>query len=160
VASSPQNGFYKIKHAGTIGWSFGAYYKKTTHPYRLPFSCGTKHTCSNGNHTSSHSGKDEYAYDFAMPVGTTVRAIRGGKVRAVRYVPKPGDPCFNGGGSACANLPNTVEVLHANGTVGLYMHLSKPMVSKGQVLSRGSVIGKSGQTGWATGPHVHVQVQH
>lgn len=30
VASSPSNGFYKIKHNGTTGWSYGAYYKKAS----------------------------------------------------------------------------------------------------------------------------------
>ena len=127
--------------------------------YRLPFACGTSRTCSNGNHTSSHSGTDEYAYDFAMPVGTSVRAIRGGVVHRVRIVSTPGSACYNGGGSSCANYANTVEVRHSDGTIGLYMHISRSTVSTGQTVSQGQEVAKSGNTGWSTGPHLHLQVQ-
>jgi murein DD-endopeptidase MepM/ murein hydrolase activator NlpD len=134
-------------------------YCKDTSDYLLPFDCGTTHTCSNGNHTSTHTGKDEYAYDFSMPVGTTLRAMRGGKVLRVRNPSPPGSACYDGGGTSCANFANTIEILHADGSVGLYMHLSKLGVSAGQSVNQGDVIGKSGQSGWVTGPHVHVQVQ-
>ena len=132
---------------------------KTTSGYKLPFDCGTSRTCTNGNNTSTHTGKDVYAYDFGMPVGTSLRAMREGKVLRVRMVSKPGDPCYGGGGTACANYANTVEVLHADGTVGLYMHLSSASVSAGQMVSQGQLIAKSGNSGWSTGPHLHCQVQ-
>jgi hypothetical protein len=134
-------------------------YCKSDSEYRLPFDCGVKKTCSNGNHTSSHSGKDEYAYDFATPVGTDVRAMRAGTVLRVRNVSSPGDACYDGGGSACANYANTVEVKHSDGTVALYMHLSKTKVTKGQPVAQGDLVGLSGNSGWTTGPHLHVQVQ-
>jgi hypothetical protein len=127
--------------------------------YRLPYDCNDTHTCSNGNHTSTHTGKDSYAYDFAMPVGTTLRAMRGGKVLRVRNPSPPGSSCHDGGGTGCANFANTVEILHSDGSVALYMHLSKTGVTAGQNVSQGDVIGKSGKSGWVTGPHVHVQVQ-
>jgi hypothetical protein len=126
---------------------------------RLPYACGTTYTCSNGNNTSSHSGTDQYAYDFAMPVGTSVRAMRGGVVHRIRIVSTPGDPCYNGGGSACANLANTVEVRHSDGSIGLYMHISTSSVSTGQTVNQGQEVAKSGNTGWSTGPHLHVQIQ-
>ncbi len=132
---------------------------KTKNDYKLPYDCGSTRTCSNGNNTGSHTGKDHYAYDFPMPVGTNVRAMRGGKVLRVRYVSKPGSPCYNSGSSSCANFANTVEVLHSDGSVGLYMHLSKPTVSAGQSVGQGAILGKSGNSGWSTGPHTHVQVQ-
>ena len=72
---------------------------------------------------------------------------------------KPGDPCYSGGGSGCANLANTVEILHSDGTVGLYMHLSTISASVGQSVGQGAALGKSGNSGWSTGPHLHVQVQ-
>ncbi len=133
---------------------------KTDAAYRVPFDCGRTTYCSNGNHTSLHDGKDEYAYDFPAPVGTTVRAMRGGTVLAVRNVSKPGDPCYNGGGSACANLANTLEIKHSDGTVALYMHLSSSSVKAGQTVKQGDVVAKSGNSGWSTGPHVHVQLQN
>ena len=134
-------------------------YCKSSSSYKAPWKCGVSHTCTNGNHTSSHSGKDEYAYDFGVPVGTAVHAMRAGKVLRVRYVSKPGSACYNGGGSSCANLANTVEILHSDGTVGLYMHLSKPTATTGSPVAQGDVIGYSGNSGYSTGPHVHVQVQ-
>jgi murein DD-endopeptidase MepM/ murein hydrolase activator NlpD len=39
------------------------------------------------------------------------------------------------------------------------MHLSKGSVSVGDPIAQGDEIGKSGNSGWSTGPHVHVQVQ-
>ncbi len=134
-------------------------YCKSDSEYRLPFDCDITKTCSNGNHTSTHTGKDEYAYDFATPIGTSVRAMRAGTVLRVRYVSMPGDPCDDGGGSSCANYANTVEVKHSDGTVALYMHLSKPTVKQGDPIAQGAELGKSGNSGYSTGPHVHVQVQ-
>lgn len=127
--------------------------------YRLPFSCGVSRRCSSGNHTSNHTGKDEYAYDFSMAVGSTLRAMRPGTVLRTRFPSPPGSPCHDGGGAACANYANTVEVKHADGTVGLYMHLSSISVAKGAAVVQGDVLGKSGDSGWSTGPHLHVQVQ-
>ncbi len=134
-------------------------YCETASNYRLPLDCGYSARCSNGNHTSNHDGNDEYAYDFAVPIGTRVRAIRGGTVLRVRFVSPPGSSCANGGGSSCANFANTVEVRHDDGTVGLYMHLSRPMATVGARVAQGDVLGLSGNSGYSTGPHVHVQVQ-
>jgi len=127
--------------------------------YRLPYNCGVSRRCSSGNHTTNHTGKDAYAYDFSMSMGSTVRAMRDGTVLRTRYPTPPGSTCYAGGGSACANYANTVEVKHADGTVGLYMHLSALSVSKGDAVARGDALGKSGNSGWSTGPHLHVQVQ-
>jgi murein DD-endopeptidase MepM/ murein hydrolase activator NlpD len=127
--------------------------------YSLPFDCGYSARCSNGNHTSLHTEKDAYAYDFAVPAGTVVRAMRGGTVLRVRNVSFPGDPCYSGGGSACANLANTVEIRHDDGTVGLYMHLHRGTASVGARVAQGVRLGFSGNSGWSTGAHLHVQVQ-
>ncbi|MFH1812472.1 MAG: M23 family metallopeptidase [Pseudomonadota bacterium] len=127
--------------------------------YKLPFACGTARRCSNGNNTSSHTGTDLYAYDFAMPVGTSVRAIRSGVVQRVRIVSTPGSACYDGGGSSCANLANTVELRHSDGTIALYMHITTSSVSTGQHVNQGQEVAKSGNTGWSTGPHLHNQVQ-
>jgi hypothetical protein len=132
---------------------------KSDSEYLLPFPCDAMKTCSSGNHTSNHDGKDEYAYDFATPVGTSVRAMRDGTVLRVRNVSTPGDGCYSGGGSSCANYANTVEVLHSDGTVALYMHLNQGTALAGDPVAQGDELGKSGNSGWSTGPHLHVQVQ-
>ncbi len=132
---------------------------RTESQYLLPFKCNASVRCSNGNNTGSHSGKDEYAYDFPAPLNSTVKAMRGGTVFRVRIVSRPGSSCYNSGGSACANYANTVEIKHPDGTIGLYMHINSASVSVGQTVKQGDVIAKSGNTGWSTGPHLHVQVQ-
>ena len=63
--------------------------------------------------------------------------------------------------SAVANNPsygNYVVVTYGMTTV-LTAHLSKIEVKKGQVVSKGNEIAKSGNTGQSTGPHVHVEVR-
>jgi len=53
---------------------------------------------------------------------------------------------------------NYVCINHNNGYHTCYAHMSKQNVVKGQVVSRGSVIGYMGKSGWATGTHVHFEV--
>jgi murein DD-endopeptidase MepM/ murein hydrolase activator NlpD len=47
---------------------------------------------------------------------------------------------------------------HSNGLNTMYAHLSVISVSKGQSVNTGDVIGYSGMTGYATGPHLHFGV--
>ncbi len=54
----------------------------------------------------------------------------------------------------------TVEIDHHNGLLSYYGHLSQIDVVKGQGVARGQVIGRSGMTGTATGPHLHFGVYH
>ena len=43
--------------------------------------------------------------------------------------------------------------------MSLYFHLSKTEVKKGQVIKKGTPIGRIGSTGRSTGPHLHFQLQ-
>ena len=52
----------------------------------------------------------------------------------------------------------TVEITHGNGLLTFYGHMSQIYVRKGQQVRRGQVIGISGSTGTATGPHLHFGV--
>ncbi len=52
----------------------------------------------------------------------------------------------------------TIEIDHGNGLLTFYGHLSRISVSNGQRVARGQVIGISGMTGTATGPHLHFGV--
>jgi murein DD-endopeptidase MepM/ murein hydrolase activator NlpD len=54
---------------------------------------------------------------------------------------------------------NTVVVDHGLGLMTMYMHLSKREVVEGQLVLRGQEIGKSGQTGYAEMPHLHVSIR-
>jgi murein DD-endopeptidase MepM/ murein hydrolase activator NlpD len=55
---------------------------------------------------------------------------------------------------------NMVEVQHDGQWVTRYSHLSEVLVTTGEVLARGEVVGLAGDTGLATGPHVHFELWH
>ena len=54
----------------------------------------------------------------------------------------------------------TIEISHGNGLLSYYGHLSRVSVADGQQVRRGQVIGLSGSTGTATGPHLHFGLYH
>lgn len=89
----------------------------------------------NNKKDSWHSGTD-----FRAPIGTKIPATNRG---IVRYA---GDLFFNGG---------TVILDHGMGIFTMYCHLSKLLVSEGEVVPKGQIIALSGNTGRSTGPHLH-----
>ncbi|MEU6927566.1 M23 family metallopeptidase [Streptomyces sp. NPDC046385] len=91
-----------------------------------------------------HSGQD-----FAVPVGTPVKAAAAGTV--VKAGP-------NGGGDGPA-YGNAIVVKHANGTYSQYAHLSKIKVNIGQQVAAGQQIALSGNTGNSSGPHLHFEIR-
>lgn len=82
--------------------------------------------------------------DIAAPIGTPVRAVAPGKVAFVGYV---------------SGYGRMVTIDHGNGLVTRYAHLSRANVSHGQTVVTGEVIGYVGDSGYATGPHVHFEVR-
>ena len=80
--------------------------------------------------------------DYAAPTGTAVRSVGDGKVEFAGVQ--------NGFG-------NVVFVNHGNNQVTVYAHLSAIHVSPGQSITQGQHIGAVGQTGWATGSHLHFE---
>ena len=82
--------------------------------------------------------------DFAVPVGTEVLAVADGTVANANW------------GQAYGT--QIVEAL-GDGTFFIYAHLSKSLVKPGDKLSKGQVIGKSGNTGNSSGPHLHTELR-
>ena len=80
--------------------------------------------------------------DYAAPTGTPVRTIGDGVVD------------FAGVQSGFGNV---VIIKHGSANSTVYAHLSRINVRKGQSVSQGQNIGAVGQTGWATGPHLHFE---
>jgi len=96
-----------------------------------------------------YNGSGHNAIDMGVPTGTAVTSALSGTVMATGNTDAvPG----------CYSYGKWVVVKHANGLATLYAHLSSIGVSSGQSVSTGSVLGYSGMTGYATGPHLHFGV--
>jgi hypothetical protein len=128
--------------------------------FRLPFACGASVRVTQGNNSAySHSGTQAWAYDFGVGRGTAVLAMEGGTVSHANSSVVSGGRCWNGGGSECANTVNYVVLAHGDGTSTLYLHLDAAEVAVGATVTRGQRIARSGNTGWSSGAHLHVQRQ-
>lgn len=155
--TSADTGFhYNWKYTWRIGARGG---RPDNTVYALPFQKGTSHVLAQGygGTVSHYAGTDkEYALDFRMPEGTTVRAARGGQVIATKADSNSGgmDP------ELFKNAANYVMIRHSDGTYGCYEHLKQNgvLVRLGQMVSAGDAIGLSGNTGMSTGPHLHFEV--
>ena len=88
------------------------------------------------------------AVDIGAPRGTPIRAAAAGTVVVAHT-----NGGWNGG------YGNYVVVGHGNGTQTLYSHMTHAIISPGQAVSAGQVIGYVGTTGLATGPHLHFEVR-
>ncbi|HUJ63028.1 MAG TPA: M23 family metallopeptidase [Kofleriaceae bacterium] len=126
--------------------------------YRLPYRAGETWSVLQGFHGAfSHRGSDEYAIDFDCPVATHVLAARPGVVVAA-------NAAAQGAGTTPEFLDyrrtNFVIVLHDDGTLGEYMHLSPSgvEVEPGQRVKRGDELALSGNTGFSSTPHLHFMV--
>ena len=82
--------------------------------------------------------------DFGCPIGTPVLATDDGTVIFTDDVP-------DSGGTG-------VQIQHSWGS-SLYWHLSEISVKSGDQVKKGDVIGKSGNTGYSTGPHLHFGIK-
>jgi murein DD-endopeptidase MepM/ murein hydrolase activator NlpD len=109
--------------------------------YYLPYPGGSTYKCTQGNNGEySHQTRwDKYAFDFGTWYDTIV-ASREGRVIKVDV-------------GRCNG--NYIKIRHSDGTETLYAHLSRISVKKNQRVEAGQPIGKSGNTGCVTGPHVH-----
>lgn len=127
--------------------------------YRLPFADGLAFPVAQSvrglqrTHTTPDS---RYAVDFTMPEGTPVVAARAGTVAEILQGNTVGGP-----DPQLIDRANAVVVLHADGTMALYAHLAAgpPPVAVGQAITAGTLLGRSGNTGYSFGPHLHFAVQ-
>jgi murein DD-endopeptidase MepM/ murein hydrolase activator NlpD len=121
--------------------------------YRLPWVAGVRRLCIQSNRgIVSHRGREEFAFDFGMPVGSEVCAARGGVV--IRVVA--------GNDGHGPNSPNNlIAIDHGDGTSGWYLHLQKngSLVAVGDRISQGQPIARSGHVGRSLAPHLHFDVR-
>lgn len=84
--------------------------------------------------------------DLAAAQGTPIYATRSGKVTTCSY---------QAGGAG-----NYVSINHLDGFSSIYMHMTHYVVSPGQSVSQGQLIGYVGSTGISTGPHLHFGISY
>jgi murein DD-endopeptidase MepM/ murein hydrolase activator NlpD len=96
--------------------------------------------CKNGRMSSSN----HLGVDISVPEGTRLPAIQGGTVISAGW---------SGG------YGNQIVIDAGNGRRYSYNHLSSIAVHPGQTVTRGMVVGRVGQTGNATGPHLHYEIR-
>lgn len=102
-----------------------------------------------GMYANNNAGHTHNAGDFRVSVGNRIVAMDGGTVDWVQYwdgYTRTGNQSYG----------NCVRVRHTNGYTTLYAHLSQISVGTGPV-SRGQLLGLSGNTGNSTGPHCHIE---
>ncbi|MDE2021809.1 MAG: peptidoglycan DD-metalloendopeptidase family protein [Patescibacteria group bacterium] len=101
-----------------------------------------------------YSGHGHDGVDIGAPIGTPVLAALTGTVLATGNTDLAHDPQ----GNQCYSFGKWVMLKHNNGLNTMYAHLSEIDVTKGQSVTTGQVLGLSGMTGYATGPHLHFGV--
>ncbi len=99
--------------------------------------------------SGAYNGSGHNGMDMGTPIGTPVKAVLAGNVKATGNT-----DAFPG----CFSYGKWVLVEHVNGLTTLYAHLSDIAVSPGDAVSTGGVLAYSGNTGFSTGPHLHLTV--
>jgi murein DD-endopeptidase MepM/ murein hydrolase activator NlpD len=114
-------------------------------PTTLPVTTGY-YSSNFGYRIDPFNGKSAFhaGVDFIAAPGSPILAAAGGVVSASEWH---------------AEYGNMVDIDHDNGLTTRYAHLSQKIVKVGDVVLKGQLIGNLGQTGRATGPHLHFEVR-
>ncbi len=97
-----------------------------------------------GNRSSGHGTEFHRGLDIMGKMGTPVHPARDGMVSSTGW--KEG-------------LGKTIVILHNDGYITIYGHLSEIIVKEGEYVKRKEIIGKVGSTGRSSGPHLHFEVK-
>lgn len=147
LAVGQEHWVYQIEYI----WAPGAMdirHARVAHPLSEPVEM------TQGPH-GDFSHQDKFAYDWAVPEGTVVRAMASGWVIEVE------ERFTEGGlGSAMRDQANYIHIIHADGSIARYVHLMPDGadVSVGTFVTEGEPIGRTGNTGFSSAPHLHVEI--
>lgn len=137
---------------GCLAFGFSARQTKASGPLSLPvpnpqtrISCGW--FCYKYNNGGWHS-----AIDYSIPYGTPIYAAAAGVVTEAKSEPPDLPDDKKGYGTR-------VKIQHADNLLTIYAHLTRYVVTTGQTVSAGELIGYSDNTGASKGNHLHFEVR-
>lgn len=120
----------KYKHKGKFDWPLKN--------YRISSNFGTR------IHPKFKTKRQHTGIDLAAPTGTPIYTAAAGEVIFAGWMRGYGQVTI---------------IDHGSGYATVYAHMSKISVEEGKNVKKGAIIGKVGQTGVATGPHLHFEVR-
>ena len=98
-----------------------------------------------GNGFDETEGRRHTGIDISSPAGTAIKASGSGKVIY--------------SGNTIRGYGNLIILCHSEEFVTIYGHNEVNLAEEGEWIEKGQVIGKVGQTGRATGPHLHFEIR-
>jgi len=119
-------------------WEEYTYHPPLLDNYRLGFKHGQKYPAGFGNLT----GRPHLGQDYLLPIGKPIYAIADGITKA----------------SIGIHAGNMVTLVTNRGLSVRYMHLSRFVQESNGRVSRGQIIGYTGNTGTSTAPHLHLDI--
>lgn len=146
--------------SGTLSWPFSTAFMFNCSQRSKVFGnafCITQYFGNTPFSTANpqvYNGQGHDGVDIGAPIGTPIEAALSGTVLATGNT----DLAHDSKGDQCYSFGKWIMLTHNNGINTMYAHLSEIDVSKGQPVQTGQVIGLSGMTGYATGPHLHFGV--
>ncbi len=128
-------GGYNITYVGnSTYWAW-----PTSKPFRISSYYGWRY------HPVYHENRFHDGVDISGTKSDNIYAIQSGTVSAVSYH---------------SSMGNYIKVDHGNGYVSSYLHLSKQLVSVGDHVEKGELVGIMGCTGTCTGKHLHLSLTY
>ncbi|MEZ9747449.1 peptidoglycan DD-metalloendopeptidase family protein [Vibrio splendidus] len=97
----------------------------------------------NRKHPITNRIAPHFGTDYATPIGTEIHSLSDGVVLKSRYNRFAG---------------NYLTIKHTDGNYARYLHLSERHVLAGEYITKGQIIGLTGNSGRTTGPHLHLEL--